>query len=33
MDEFNDWVIRPSDQRINLKDSTDLILYFNEELN
>ena len=33
MDEFNDWVIQPSDQRINLKDSTDLILDFNEELN
>ena len=33
MDEFNDWVIQPSDQRINLKDSIDLILSFNEELN
>ena len=33
MDEFNDWVIQPSDRRINLKDSTDLILDFNEELN
>ena len=31
--EFNDWVIQPSDQRINLKDSIDLILDFNEELN
>ena len=33
MDEFNDWVIQPSDQRINLKDSIDLILNFNKELN
>ena len=33
MDEFNDWVIQPSDRRINLKDSIDLILDFNEELN
>ena len=33
MDELNDWVIKPSDQRINLKDSIDLILSFNEELN
>ena len=33
MEEFNDWVIQPSDQRINLKDSIDLILDFNEELN
>ena len=33
MDEFNDWVIQQSDQRINLKDTTDLILEFNEELN
>ena len=33
MDEFNDWVIQPSDQRINLKDTIDLILDFNEELN
>ena len=33
MDKFNDWVIQPSDRRINLKDSIDLILDFNEELN
>ena len=33
MDEFNKWVIQPSDQRINLKDPIDLILDFNEELN
>ena len=33
MDEFIDWVIPPSDQRINLKDSIDLTLDFNEELN
>ena len=32
MDEFNDWVIQPSDQHINLKDIIDLILEFNEEL-
>ena len=32
MDKFNDWVIQPSNQRINLKDSLDLILGFNEEL-
>ena len=31
--EFNNWVIEPSDRRINLKDSIDLILDFNEELN
>ena len=33
MDKFNDWVIQPSDRRINLKDAIDLILDFNEELN
>ena len=33
MDKFNDWVIQPSDRRINLKDPIDLILDFNEELN
>ena len=33
MDEFNDWVIQPSHQHINLKNSIDLILDFNEELN
>ena len=32
-DDFGDWVIQPSDQRINLKDAIDLILGFNEELN
>ena len=32
-DEFNDWEIQSSDQRINLKDAIDLILDFNEELN
>ena len=33
MDEYNDWVIQPSDRHINLKDAIDLILDFNEELN
>ena len=33
MDEFNDWVIQPNSQRINLLDTIDLILDFNEELN
>ena len=33
MDNFNDWVIQQSDRRISLKDSIDLILDFNEELN
>ena len=33
MDKFNDWVIKPSDQCIKLKDFIDLILDFNEELN
>ena len=33
MDEFSDWVIQPSDRRINLKDAIDLILSSNEELN
>ena len=32
MDEFNDWVIQPSDRHINLKDSIDLILDFNETI-
>ena len=32
-DKFNDWVFQPSNRRINLKDSIDLILDFNEELN
>ena len=30
-DDFNDWVIQPNDQRINLKDAIDLILDFNED--
>ena len=33
MDEFNDWVIQPSNWRITLKESIDIILDFNEELN
>ena len=33
MDKFNDWVIQPSDRRINLKDAIDHILDFYEELN
>ena len=33
MDEFNDWVIQPSDQRNYLKDCIDLILDFNAKLN
>ena len=32
MDEFNDRVIQPSDRRVNSKDSTDLILDFNETI-
>ena len=32
MDEFNDWVIQPSNKRINLKDTIDLVLDFNKEL-
>ena len=31
MDDFNDWVIQPSDRRINLIDAINLILDFNEE--
>ena len=31
IDKFNDWVIQPNDQRINLKDAIDLILDSNEE--
>ena len=30
MDNFNDWVIQPSDQRIDLKDAINVILDFNE---
>ena len=33
MDKFYDFLIQPSDQHINLKDTIDLILNFNEELN
>ena len=33
MDEFYDFLIQPSDQHINLKDTIGLILNFNEELN
>ena len=32
MDDYNNWVIQPSDRCINLKDSIDLILDFTEEL-
>ena len=31
--EYNDWVIQPSDRRINLKDSIEFVLDLNEELN
>ena len=30
MDDFNDWVIQPNNQRINLIDTINLILDFNE---
>ena len=30
MDDFNDWVIQPSDRRINLIDAINLIIDFNE---
>ena len=30
MDDSNDWVIQPNSQRINLLDTIDLILNFNE---
>ena len=33
MDDFNDWVIQPSDQRIDLIDAIDLILDFNKSKN
>ena len=33
IDKFNDWAIQPSDQHINLEDTIDLILDFNEDLN
>ena len=32
MDDYNNWVIQPSDRCINLKDSIDLTLDFTEEL-
>ena len=32
-DKYNDWVIKPNNKPINLKDAVDLILDFNEELN
>ena len=31
MNDFNDWVIQPSDKRINLKDAIDPILDYNED--
>ena len=31
--KYNDWVMKPSDKGINLKDAVDRILDFNEELN
>ena len=31
--EFSDWVIQPNSQRINLLETIDLILNFNEKLN
>ena len=33
INKSNDWIIQPSDRRINLKDAIDFILDFNEELN
>ena len=32
-DKYGDWVIKPNDKRMNLKDAIDLIVDFNEELN
>ena len=32
MDDSNDWVIQPNSQRINLLDTIDLILNFNETI-
>ena len=32
MDDFNDWVIQPNTQRINLQDTVKLIIYFNERI-
>ena len=31
IDDFNDWVIQPNSQRINLLDTIKLILNFNED--
>ena len=31
IDDFNDWVIQPNSQRINLLDTIDLIPNFNED--
>ena len=31
MDDFNDWVIQPNDQGINLLDTIKIILDFNED--
>ena len=31
MDPFNNWVIQPSDQRMDLKNAIDLMLDFNED--
>ena len=31
MDDFNDWVIQPNSQRINLLKTIKLILNFNED--
>ena len=32
MDDFNDWVIQPNSQRIDLLDTIKLILDFNETI-
>ena len=32
-DKYDDWVIQPSNRRVNFKDAIDLTLDFNEELN
>ena len=31
MDPFNNWVIQPSDRRMDLKNAIDLMLDFNED--
>ena len=33
IDEFSDWVFEPNSQHINLLDTIDLILNFNEKIN